>query len=374
MSILTTLSRQALYDRVWTTPMTKLAAEFGISGRGLAKLCERHAIPVPGRGHWARRQAGYRDEPDELPTTPPHEAEVRISGEPDKEPEHPDVETRLAYEGEHPIVVPETLRQPHRLVIQARESLRPQLPGERYDAKWNPFHMNVSSKLVPRTLRFYDTLIKECEKRGFPVSVPKEPRSEMKIRVHDEELSVGIDEPNRRSEHVLTQREEAEKRAGKLWYSPKYDYTRTGQLIFTINEWGDGDRRRWTDREKRPIENCLNEIIVALVRTSVTCLKPRRIEAERRERERAEEERRQWAFRAKVDVLERNMKAWQENQKLRAFVAAVEEAAQARKGTVEGNSPINEWLAWARSLADWNDPMEKFLERLANGSPEPSYL
>src|SRR5258707_15768491 len=52
------LTRAELYERVWTTPMQKLAREFGLSDVGLAKLCHRHEIPVPGRGYWARIQFG----------------------------------------------------------------------------------------------------------------------------------------------------------------------------------------------------------------------------------------------------------------------------------------------------------------------------
>lgn len=44
------LTRRELYDLVWKTPAYTLAKEFGMSGRGLGKLCERHNIPVPPRG------------------------------------------------------------------------------------------------------------------------------------------------------------------------------------------------------------------------------------------------------------------------------------------------------------------------------------
>jgi len=39
-----TLTRQELYDFVWSTPMTKLAKDFGLSDVGLAKICERHSF------------------------------------------------------------------------------------------------------------------------------------------------------------------------------------------------------------------------------------------------------------------------------------------------------------------------------------------
>jgi len=55
-----TMSRQALYDLVWSKPMTEVAADFGISDVALAKRWARVKIPVPPRGYWARVQAGLK--------------------------------------------------------------------------------------------------------------------------------------------------------------------------------------------------------------------------------------------------------------------------------------------------------------------------
>src|ERR1700756_4346222 len=48
------LTQQELYEKVWSTPMQKLAKEFGLSDVGLTKLCCWNEIPLPGRGYWAR--------------------------------------------------------------------------------------------------------------------------------------------------------------------------------------------------------------------------------------------------------------------------------------------------------------------------------
>ncbi|CDN96427.1 hypothetical protein BN949_05605 [Agrobacterium tumefaciens] len=53
-----TVNREDLYRRVWETPMSKLAAEYGISGNGLAKVCDRLNVPYPPRGYWAKKAAG----------------------------------------------------------------------------------------------------------------------------------------------------------------------------------------------------------------------------------------------------------------------------------------------------------------------------
>jgi hypothetical protein len=55
-----TVSREDLYELVWSKPMRELAKDFGISDVALAKRCRRLAIPVPGRGYWARVDAGQK--------------------------------------------------------------------------------------------------------------------------------------------------------------------------------------------------------------------------------------------------------------------------------------------------------------------------
>jgi hypothetical protein len=43
----TTMTPEELYGAVWTTPMSRLAEDYGITGNGLAKICDREDIPYP---------------------------------------------------------------------------------------------------------------------------------------------------------------------------------------------------------------------------------------------------------------------------------------------------------------------------------------
>ena len=52
------LTREELYEKLWSRPAIALAEEFGISGRGLGEICSRFEIPVPPRGYWAKLAAG----------------------------------------------------------------------------------------------------------------------------------------------------------------------------------------------------------------------------------------------------------------------------------------------------------------------------
>ena len=67
-----TLTRQSLYDLVWSTPMSTLALDFGITDVGLAKRCRAVDVPIPYRGYWARVAAGQslaKTPPSQVPST-----------------------------------------------------------------------------------------------------------------------------------------------------------------------------------------------------------------------------------------------------------------------------------------------------------------
>jgi hypothetical protein len=52
------VTRQELYEIIWTDPVYKVAERYGISGVALAKKCRNAGIPLPSRGYWAQLQHG----------------------------------------------------------------------------------------------------------------------------------------------------------------------------------------------------------------------------------------------------------------------------------------------------------------------------
>lgn len=53
-----TLSRNELYERVWTDPVRTVAETFEVSDVWLKKCCAQADIPVPERGYWTKLKAG----------------------------------------------------------------------------------------------------------------------------------------------------------------------------------------------------------------------------------------------------------------------------------------------------------------------------
>lgn len=65
----TTLTRQELYDLVWSKPISQLVDHFGVSGVSIANACDRAHVPVPPRGWWAR-QAARKSSAVQIPLDP----------------------------------------------------------------------------------------------------------------------------------------------------------------------------------------------------------------------------------------------------------------------------------------------------------------
>jgi hypothetical protein len=56
----TSLTREELYELVWSKPLTSVASDFGVSSVAIKKVCRRQQVPTPPRGYWATFDAGAR--------------------------------------------------------------------------------------------------------------------------------------------------------------------------------------------------------------------------------------------------------------------------------------------------------------------------
>ena len=61
------ISRQELYEMVWSTPMIKVAQQFKVSSSYMARVCSALRVPRPERGYWAKLAVGKAPEKPPLP-------------------------------------------------------------------------------------------------------------------------------------------------------------------------------------------------------------------------------------------------------------------------------------------------------------------
>ena len=48
-----TITREELYELVWSMPMTRASKQLGVSDVMLGRVCRERRVPRPPRGYWA---------------------------------------------------------------------------------------------------------------------------------------------------------------------------------------------------------------------------------------------------------------------------------------------------------------------------------
>lgn len=192
------LTREQLYEQVWTEPMTKVAARLGLSDVGLAKICHQAEIPVPPRGYWAKKRNGKRVVRRKLRTVAEQIGFVfRPQSKPATpkavEPEYPPKVVALIDAAKNlPKIMPRTeLMDLHPLVERTRLSLgrcklaeRPSFTAECLltpePVKGRPvLNVHVGKDSVRRALLILDALIRVVETIGGKFVEVKAPRTEI---------------------------------------------------------------------------------------------------------------------------------------------------------------------------------------------------
>jgi hypothetical protein len=329
----TTLTREELYELVWTEPIQTLATRFGISDVALKKRLVKMRVPTPGRGAWAKKAAGGTMRRPALPRLPASVPFATLTAVFRGAPKTTDQEQaaeatgpvadQARYESlpEHQITVPEMLTDPHSLVATTVLLLR----RSRTDAQHvlvpsgkKHLAIHVTLGTADRAMLLYDTLIKALEARGFSVKVASgEHGPATTVTIGMERIGLLIDERIDRVER------KPDPKVRHPVYGRQYDYSPTGRLSIRLQLPYLGEarvRQNWWDASKQRVESCLNSVVVGLV-TAAEALKAQRNEQEARERERvAAEERRVIAEKrrqeeeARIRALGNSLKAWRRSE------------------------------------------------------------
>jgi hypothetical protein len=371
------VTREELYELVWQQPPHTLAATFGISDVALHKRCVRMRIPTPGRGYWAKKEAGKappRPRLPKLPDSSPEYTKVAVFDVTPKPPTPPPEvlagpivdQQRFEDDPEHRIVVPELLTDPHPLVASSVHLLRRSRTNAQHllvPSGKKCLAVSVSLDTVDRAMLILDTLIKAAEERGFSVRLSRPESSDegqyaTTITVHDEAIGVSI------SENVDRTERKPDPKAKYPSYGKQWDYQPTGRLSLQLVLPYVSTRVRgtWSDGTKQRLETLLNEVIVGLVAASEAIKAERVIREERerqyqeeqRRRELAEERRREEA--ARVRALAADMNRWRRSVIIREYAAALRHSA-AQASLLESDSALSQWLDWVERYADTLDPM-----------------
>lgn len=374
-----TLTREELCKLVWEEPITTVAKQFGLSDVGLAKACKRHKIPKPERGYWAKKASGKSVRRIPLPKLLPQESylnkitiQVQVT---DSSQASEQVNAVLAFEKDdaNRIVVPETLGFPHRLIQHTKRSLK----GGTVDEKGilrtqenSVLDIQVTKSSFDRAIRIMNALVKAMESRGYELR-PRQPgyygnKNLLAACVEGEEVLFALEEKISRKNYTPTPTEQKKLDQRKIYryQLPRHEYVATGKLTLRFWAWGcNPSRSTWSDAKLQRVENCLNDFLANLYASAFEM----RVDREKREREeqrKREEMARQEELarlrseeQKRVDKLKADASSWQEAQRIRSYIAAVQASAAKGVGPFHPEGGLQEWLTWAEKQADRLDPL-----------------
>lgn len=382
------ITRESLYEEVWTEPVSRVAPRYGISDVALGKVCRKYRIPLPPRGYWAKINAGKSPRKLPLPTAREFENHsLPLSRSPTYDPNNPDTSRKKAITAQERIgliAVPEELESPHRLIQAASKRLKRKAGWDNYkglrSASAEIFDFEVTHGAINRALLVGDMLIKALEHQGIKVWVDPE-KSRTLIGIGDTSLPIAISEHVARTKHKVTAAEqkaiERWRRSPNRWGAgyhypspPDYDYHPTGKLTISIGIY---PSRSWSDTPKTSLEQRLHQVVAG----ALDLIEEERIRTEEQERRRLAWQKakdrydRQVELRkqelAQLEKLKASAAQWLEAERLRQYIDAVEQSAVSNGRASE---ELTDWIAWARIKADCIDPLVAVSDVVLD-SPEP---
>ena len=359
------LTREKLYEQVWSEPIIHVARLLGLSGRGLGKLCARYGVPVPPRGWWAKKQHGHPVR--RIPLPPGDDTATDIVFEPGEveppldEPHEVERERDLAWL----ITVPDNLEVSHRLVKQAAPAARKASREakkngvvrwqDRYQAKLvkpGAGHLDiaVSKASLPRASRIMQALLAAFDRRGFAIRVTE--KNETFVTVLGEAFQIALVE---RLKQVTV----------KQTYGPRVDLEPSGRLMLRIGS--SYHNAGVSDSPSRRIEDSLNRFVVNLVRRALEAKRARALHAERQERWVIQDEKNLLAQQQRDSETLRRRRLrtaavrWARHQRNGEFMNAVEGRLRGGSVSPEEQENAERWLSWASERLKAVDPIGELL-------------
>jgi hypothetical protein len=353
----TILTRNELYNLVWSTPMTKLAKQYSITDYELRKVCQRMNIPLPKSGHWEKLRLGKIVEVVDLPMDYSGVQLVSLSL-PEESTNTQDVlflKRKTDSEKIDPaFIVPDKLTNPDKLIMAASQKLKarrdPNFSYQDFEKFPSTLNISVEKENEARALKFMDSFIKVVRSRGHKFITEDNVQlviGEEKIKLCLRELSkrVTIQEKWRHTQLIPT---------GKLTLIATFYWTH---------------EITWKD-SSTPLESQLQKIVGKLEERSEE-EKDRRLEIEKGWAERDEEDRKRKEREATIinelsefKKLFLRVKRWKEASYIRDYLKDFEVRAM-QKGGLKDEEKY--WLDWARKKADWFDPEIEEKDELLDG-------
>jgi hypothetical protein len=363
------INREQLYAEVWQTPMSKLAATWGVPIGGIIKACEQMNVPRPGGGHWQLVKLGWQVDRDALPPAAESTPTSVVIRPPQKRTkvEPPSQTSEAANADKKPRVeIPVNLDNAHRLVKQTRKALTDDTHMDRGFVRPDfssgaecPLSVRVSPESLDRSLRIMDAIVKGVVERGGRFERGPE-RWRLRLIMGKQPVEFEMTEARRRLNREFT----AEERESQhFWSRNKFEWKGTGLLRFHIHEGEDLYKRGWEESKRDRLEDKVPEIIEYLASVEQVAERNRAVEREWKRKREEEQEKREIEWRREEEekerrkLLEEMAERWGRARQLRSFIRACERLLVTSWGEIPAEARATGWLRWAREHADQIDPL-----------------
>lgn len=363
-----TVSRQDLFDQVWSKPMRALAAEYGVSATHLKSICVSLDIPVPIQGHWNKVAAGKPVAPK--PALPdagdiPDAVTIMASGDRSWRGRRALVAEYAAKIGKvrltknlHPLIAPlatdKEARWEHRGMIANRTLSE-------------AVERSEQSSTGKRRLMLVSSLFWKLEDYGFVLQLAD--NREFVAKHKDGHINFKLQEALKLE---LVKSEFSNNPLARLLGRTRYQvYHLTDLLFFQITSYNAGAGTRFI-RETYPgeLDGRLPEVIAMLLVARDVQIEDAeddkaRQKCEAEARERAAQERRRQEEQARLVALDRARfnafvdagERWHRINQVRSFLDEVRRMAPTKASPIEGRS-IVEWCDWAEQRLNERDPLK----------------
>ena len=363
----TRVTRDELYELVWQTPMSRLAQEFGVTGNGLAKACDRLDVPYPPRGYWAKKAAGKTVVKYKLPArrddTPVDTIVHRTQAKPTPLPEAVQSASEAAALVAE-LIIPEGLDRLHpRVKAWITEHKQEQREREleykrrRRDEFW---FRSLLPDLTERDLyrfRVTSAIFEGVEKAGGKID-HSPITGKVAFLIDGFKVECSIVEKLVKSFKPRDEQHE--------WTAYPHHHqgglTSSGFLRVTITTHLGQGPHQWIETDKTGMAELLPDIIGGIMAAGPVLAERKREQDEWQRKRREEEERRyelrrlkeiddkQWArFREYADN-------WHEHARLTRFLVELETRLASEENVDIGDRSLSQWIEWARERITALDP------------------
>ena len=260
------LSRQQLYDLVWSYPRKQLSKQIGISDVAITKACKKASIIVPDRGYWAKLRFGKNI--SKIPLMPRDLSisnHVAISGNrPETLKSHTDSDIieelqsedvavlteRFAKRLGH-VVVPRNFDFAHPLIkklLEKDEEIRQKKATEQY--YWH--EPKFETPFERRRLRIMSAVFSAFAKVGCRGWISGDGASDLGVKIGAMTIGFTVDSPSDRRHERLRR--------------PTSNNISSEKLSISINAYSPplGLTLVWTDEQDSLLEKRMTEVVVGM--------------------------------------------------------------------------------------------------------------